>query len=69
VEEAEKLREVVRKSPGKREKKVHVYNQHQPPIWLLLSTIFFYFIPLQSTRLDTRKRFFKKTSADIPAHL
>jgi hypothetical protein len=24
---------------------------------------------LQSTRLDTRKRFFKKTSADIPAHL
>ena len=32
-----------------KKKKVHVYNQHQPPLWFLLSAIFFYFIPLQST--------------------
>jgi hypothetical protein len=30
MEEAEKLREVVKKSPEKA-KKVHLYNQHQPP--------------------------------------
>ena len=73
MEEAEKLREVVKKSPEKA-KKVHLYNQHQsPPIWVLLSAIFFYLIPLQSTeahktRFDTRKFIFL-TFKDIPAHL
>jgi len=56
-----------------KKKKVHVYNQHQPPIWFLLSAIFFYFIPLQSTEAHkTRhsKGFFQfLTSVDIPAHL
>jgi hypothetical protein len=58
VEEAEKLREVVRKSPGKK-KKVHLYNQHQVPLLVfLICAIFFYLIPLQSTRLNTQKFFF-----------